>query len=74
MMSREETVRDRDDMPELSRDRFFRGGFEVLQPVNGGHRSGSDALLLAASIEERASGQLADLGAGAGVAGGGVPG
>ena len=51
------------------RDAFFRGGFEVLQPVDKGHRAGSDALLLAAGLEEGASGRLADLGAGVGVAG-----
>lgn len=52
----------------VSRDRFFRGGFEALQPLGHGHRSGSDALLLAAALPQDASGALADLGAGAGVA------
>ncbi len=51
------------------RDSFFRGGFEVIQPVDRGHRAGSDALLLAAGLKEGASGRLADLGSGAGVAG-----
>jgi tRNA1(Val) A37 N6-methylase TrmN6 len=55
-------------LPELSRDSFHRGAFEVLQPVSSGHRSGSDALLLAASLDEGIKGKLADLGAGAGVA------
>ncbi len=50
-------------------DSFHRGGFEVLQPVRSGHRAGSDALLLAAALPEDAKGVLADLGAGAGVAG-----
>ena len=54
---------------ETRRDVFFRGGFEVLQPLKDGHRSGSDALLLAASLPENATGSLADLGSGAGVAG-----
>ncbi|MEZ5800023.1 MAG: methyltransferase [Nitratireductor sp.] len=54
---------------ETSRDIFFRGGFEVLQPSRSGHRSGSDALLLAASLPDNAAGHLADLGSGAGVAG-----
>ncbi|MCB1449713.1 MAG: methyltransferase [Nitratireductor sp.] len=54
---------------ETSRDIFFRGGFEVLQPSRSGHRSGSDALLLAASLPDNASGHLVDLGSGAGVAG-----
>lgn len=52
-----------------TRDSFFRGGFEVLQPSGTGHRAGSDALLLAAGLPEGASGRLADLGAGVGVAG-----
>lgn len=52
-----------------TRDAFFRGGFEVLQPSGAGHRAGSDALLLAAGLPEGASGRLADLGAGVGVAG-----
>jgi tRNA1(Val) A37 N6-methylase TrmN6 len=51
------------------RDAFFRGRFEVLQPTDQGHRAGSDALLLAAGLMEGASGLLADLGAGVGVAG-----
>ncbi|MEZ5871835.1 MAG: methyltransferase [Nitratireductor sp.] len=54
---------------ETRRDAFFRGRFEVLQPVRGGHRAGSDALLLAASLPEGARGHLADLGSGVGVAG-----
>lgn len=54
---------------ECTRDSFHRGGFEVLQPVRSGHRAGSDALLLAAALPENAKGLLADLGAGAGVAG-----
>lgn len=41
----------------------------MIQPVDRGHRAGSDALLLAAGLEEGASGRLADLGAGSGVAG-----
>jgi tRNA1(Val) A37 N6-methylase TrmN6 len=54
---------------KVSRDRFHRGRFEALQPVGFGHRAGSDALLLAASLPPGARGVLADLGAGAGVAG-----
>ncbi|MGI9400064.1 MAG: tRNA1(Val) (adenine(37)-N6)-methyltransferase [Rhizobiaceae bacterium] len=57
-----------DSLPQLSQDSFYRGGFEVFQPVGVGHRSGSDALLLAASLPQDARGLLADLGAGAGVA------
>ncbi len=50
-------------------DAFHRGGFYAVQPRDTGHRAGSDALLLAASLLLGASGTLADLGAGAGVAG-----
>jgi tRNA1(Val) A37 N6-methylase TrmN6 len=53
---------------QTTRDRFYRGGFVALQPARGGHRSGSDALLLAAALPVGASGQLCELGAGAGVA------
>jgi tRNA1(Val) A37 N6-methylase TrmN6 len=52
----------------VSCDRFHRGRFEALQPLGGGHRSGSDALLLAAALPQGATGALAELGAGAGVA------
>ncbi|MEM7463996.1 MAG: methyltransferase [Pseudomonadota bacterium] len=55
-------------LPPLSRDSFFRGGFEAYQPIGVGHRSGSDALLLAASLPKSASGMMAELGAGSGVA------
>ncbi len=54
---------------QVSQDRFHNGAFEVLQPVKGGHRAGHDALLLAAFLPGDISGALADLGAGAGVAG-----
>ncbi len=53
----------------VSRDGFFRGQFEALQPKKGGHRSGLDALLLAASVSDNQQGRIADFGAGAGVAG-----
>lgn len=56
-------------MSETSQDKFHDGAFEVLQPTGSAHRSGLDALLLAASLEKGARGVLADLGAGAGVAG-----
>lgn len=58
-----------ESMPESREDVFFRGAFKALQPASGGHRSGSDALLIAASLPENARGELADLGSGAGVAG-----
>jgi tRNA1(Val) A37 N6-methylase TrmN6 len=53
---------------ESSTDAFHRGAFHAVQPLKTGHRAGSDALLLAAALPEGASGRLADLGAGAGVA------
>lgn len=54
---------------ETTRDKFHDGSFEVLQPSGRGNRSGLDALLLAATLPKNSSGVLADLGAGAGVAG-----
>jgi tRNA1(Val) A37 N6-methylase TrmN6 len=56
------------DEIEASEDVFFRGGFHVLQPVGFGHRAGLDALLIAAGLPENASGKVADLGSGSGVA------
>lgn len=53
----------------VTRDGFHDGAFEVLQPKGSGHRSGLDALLLAASLQKDASGDIADLGAGTGAAG-----
>jgi tRNA1(Val) A37 N6-methylase TrmN6 len=58
-------VTDRD----YTTDAFLGGKLEVLQPADGGHRSGLEAVLLAASIEDGFQGALVDLGAGAGVAG-----
>jgi len=52
-----------------TRDAFLGGKFEVMQPSRQGHRSGLDAILLAAALPSQASGRLTDLGAGAGVAG-----
>ena len=54
---------------ETSLDDFYRGRFQAEQPVGTGHRAGSDALLIAAALPEDAAGELADLGAGDGVAG-----
>ena len=53
---------------KTSEDAFHRGEFTALQPVGSGHRAGSDALLIAASLPADASGLLADMGAGSGVA------
>lgn len=72
MMTKSKPAEAHEDIPHdfdsITRDCFFRGAFEVLQPVRTGHRSGSDALLLASGLPEDAEGSLADLGAGAGVA------
>ena len=46
-------------------DAFLRGGFRLVQPRRG-HRSGLDALLLAAAVPRDARGRLLDLGAGSG--------
>lgn len=50
-------------------DAFHRGAFYLVQPADGGHRAGIDAMLLAALVPAASSGRLADLGAGAGAAG-----
>lgn len=50
-------------------DHFLGGRLEIIQPASGAHRSGLDALLLAASLPEGARGDLMDLGSGVGVAG-----
>lgn len=58
-----------DGPPETTRDRFLGGLIEIDQPRSGGHRSGLDAILLAAALPPQAAGRLADLGCGVGVAG-----
>lgn len=50
-------------------DAFHFGGFHVVQPASGGHRSGMDAMLLAAMVSGGGKLRVADLGAGAGAAG-----
>jgi tRNA1(Val) A37 N6-methylase TrmN6 len=50
-------------------DAFHRGDFWVVQPQGKGHRSGMDAMMLAATVPDAFSGRLADLGSGAGAAG-----
>ncbi len=55
--------------PDLTRDAFLGGRVMVLQPARRGHRAGFDAVMLAASLPEGATGTVADLGAGVGVAG-----
>ena len=53
---------------ETTLDAFHRGDFHVVQPSRG-HRSGMDAMMLAAAVPSSFAGRLADLGAGAGAAG-----
>ncbi len=50
-------------------DAFHRGAFHLIQPALKGHRSGIDAMILAAAVPDDCSGDVADLGAGAGAAG-----
>lgn len=50
-------------------DAFLGGRVEAIQPAARHHRSGLDAILLAAAIGNGVSGRIVDLGAGAGVAG-----
>ncbi|MGE3530005.1 MAG: tRNA1(Val) (adenine(37)-N6)-methyltransferase, partial [Methyloceanibacter sp.] len=51
-----------------STDDLLGGRISVIQP-RGGHRAGSDAVFLAASVPARAGARALDIGAGAGVAG-----
>lgn len=51
-----------------STDDFLGGRISVIQPRSG-HRAGSDAVFLAASVPARAGERVLDIGAGAGVAG-----
>jgi tRNA1(Val) A37 N6-methylase TrmN6 len=50
-------------------DTFHRGKFVLVQPKGAGHRSGIDAMILAAAVPSGFSGHAIDLGAGAGAAG-----
>ncbi|MEX0696222.1 MAG: methyltransferase [Dongiaceae bacterium] len=50
-------------------DAFLGGLVEAVQPDDGGHRSGLEAVLIAAAIETDFDGTLVDLGAGSGIAG-----
>lgn len=50
-------------------DAFHRGRFVLVQPADGGHRAGMDAMMLAAAVPSAFAGRLADFGAGAGAAG-----
>lgn len=53
----------------FSVDAFLGGRVEAVQPRAGHHRSGLDAVLIAAAFADGARGRAVDLGAGAGVAG-----
>ena len=57
-----------DNLPETI-DAFHRGAFYIVQPKGRGHRSGMDAMLLAALVADDRTIRVADLGAGAGAAG-----
>jgi tRNA1(Val) A37 N6-methylase TrmN6 len=59
-------------VPETSVDAFLGGMVEAVQPKRGHHRSGLEAVLLAAAIEVDFTGTAVDLGAGVGVAGFGI--
>jgi tRNA1(Val) A37 N6-methylase TrmN6 len=50
-------------------DAFLDGRVEAVQPASGYHRSGLEAVLLGAAIDDDVTGTIVDLGAGAGVAG-----
>ncbi len=55
--------------PRHTVDAFHRGRFWLVQPAEGGHRAGMDAMTLASAVPTDFAGQLADFGAGAGAAG-----
>jgi tRNA1(Val) A37 N6-methylase TrmN6 len=55
--------------PGSTLDAFHRGAFWLVQPADGGHRAGMDAMMLAAAVPSGFAGRLADFGAGAGAAG-----
>lgn len=55
--------------PAETVDAFHRGRFHIVQPLGAGHRSGVDAMLLAALVDADRPVRVADLGAGAGAAG-----
>jgi tRNA1(Val) A37 N6-methylase TrmN6 len=54
---------------ETTVDAFLGGKVEAVQPKNGHHRSGLEAVLLSAAIEPQFTGAVVDLGAGVGIAG-----
>ncbi|HAT86057.1 MAG TPA: SAM-dependent methyltransferase, partial [Rhizobiales bacterium] len=54
---------------DLSEDQFLGGKFSLFQPRKGHHRSGTDAVLLAACVPARQGQVVTDLGSGVGAAG-----
>lgn len=54
---------------DYSRDIFHRGRFCLIQPRKCGHRSGIDAMILAACLPRDFAGLAADFGAGSGAVG-----
>jgi tRNA1(Val) A37 N6-methylase TrmN6 len=68
-----QTAGDEDGRPIVDTiDAFHFGRFFLVQPKGRGHRSGMDAMLLAAMVDAEGPIDVADLGAGAGAAGLGV--
>lgn len=57
-----------EDTSDYTVDAFHRGAFYLAQPARKGHRAGTDAMMLAASVPSGFCGHLVDLGAGAGAA------
>jgi tRNA1(Val) A37 N6-methylase TrmN6 len=55
--------------PATTVDAFLGGRLAAVQPLAGHHRSGLEAVLLAAALETGFAGTVVDLGAGTGVAG-----
>ncbi len=60
-----------DDAPATTRDAFYGGRLVLTQPAKG-HRSGTDAVLLAAAAPPSFSGTCYDMGAGVGAVGLGI--
>ncbi|KAA6204713.1 MAG: methyltransferase [Candidatus Tokpelaia sp.] len=59
----------KDKAEDYSRDIFHRGRFCLIQPRRCGHRSGIDAMILAACLPRDFAGLAADFGAGSGAVG-----
>ncbi|MEP0942714.1 MAG: methyltransferase [Rhizobiaceae bacterium] len=55
--------------PSVTTDHFLDHGIVVQQFAGSGHRSGLDAIMLAATVPKEIDGRVADIGAGAGVVG-----